>query len=129
MMKSSPDLARRDAAVAVAIEVLELTEDLLWNAFKFEKLPDEHLIMGGGLRMALRMALRGTFRAAIRVAISGIGNLIQRSMVDLHAPMAIASAALALSGPGRAPAGARRAEPGEVVQKGACGAPRGRRAP
>ena len=48
MMKSSPDLARRDAAVAVAIEVLELTEDLLWNAFKFEKLPDEHLIMGGG---------------------------------------------------------------------------------
>ena len=68
-MKSSPDLARRDAAVAVAIEVLELTEDLLWNAFKFEKLPDEHLIMGGGLRMALRMALRGTFRAAIRVTI------------------------------------------------------------
>ena len=69
MMKSSPDLVRRDAAVAVAIEVLELTEDLLWNAFKFEKLPDEHLIMGGGLRMALRMALRGTVRAAIRVAI------------------------------------------------------------
>ena len=69
MMKSSPYLVRRDAAVAVAIEVLELTEDLLWNAFKFEKLPDEHLIMGGGLRMALRMALRGTFRAAIRVAI------------------------------------------------------------
>ena len=34
---------------------------------------------------------------AIMVAISGIGNLIQRSMVDLHAPMAIASAALALS--------------------------------
>ena len=64
MMKSLPDLVRGDAAVAVFIEVIERPDDLLWNALKVEKLPDEHLLKGG----------HGVERSGLTVEGSSSGN-------------------------------------------------------
>ena len=64
MMKSLPDLVRGDAAVAVFIEEIERPDDLLWNALKVEKLPDEHLLKGG----------HGVERSGLTVEGSSSGN-------------------------------------------------------
>ena len=64
MMKSLPDLVRGDAAVAVFIEEIERPDDLLWNALKVEKLPDEHLLKGG----------HGVERSGLTIEGSSSGN-------------------------------------------------------
>ena len=64
MMKSLPDLVRGDAAVAVFIEEIERPDDILWNALKVEKLPDEHLLKGG----------HGVERSGLTVEGSSSGN-------------------------------------------------------